>query len=366
VTGPRILGMAEGGRPGALSGIPHFLFGALDRHFPVRRLDYAPRGARRLALAAATIRPSRAAWRARFHTSRLAHRALSSALADRLGGLDQEFDLALQVLGWVRGQPRPYALYLDQTRLMAERGWPDWMPLTRRERAEVLALERTMYGDAFHVFVMGAQARDSLVGDYGVNPSRVTVVGGGLNFDSLPEAGGLSPEPLILFVGKDFERKGGDRLIQAFQAVRRELTDATLHIVGVSERFGVPGVVNHGRVSSRQQLGELYRRARVFCLPSRYEPWGLVLIEAMAHGVPCVGSTTGSIPEILDEGRAGLLVGPDDPGELADAVIRLLREDRLARTIGSAGRRRVEKRFTWERVADQMAPILSRVPPTEA
>src|SRR4029077_2876739 len=141
------------------------------------------------ALAAATIRPSRAAWRARFHTSRMAHRLLSRTLADRIGQLDDDFDLALQVLGWVSGQPRPFALYLDQTRLMAERGWPDWMPLTRRERAEILALERAMYGEAFHVFVMGAQARDSLVGDYGVNPSRVTVVGGGVNFDSMPEAG---------------------------------------------------------------------------------------------------------------------------------------------------------------------------------
>jgi glycosyltransferase involved in cell wall biosynthesis len=366
MTGPRILGMAEGGRPDALSGIPHFLLAALDRRFPVQRLDYAPHGARRLALAAATIRPSRAAWRARFHTSRLAHHLLTRTLADRLGRHDHDFDLALQVLGWVGGQPRPYALYVDQTRLMAERGWPAWMPLSRRERAEILALERAMYGEAFHVFVMGAQALDSLVSDYGVDPSRVTIVGGGVNFDSLPEAVGPSADPLILFVGRDFERKGGHCLIQAFGGVRRELPDATLHIVGVPEQFGAPGVVSHGSVPSRQQLGDLYRRARVFCLPSRYEPWGLVLVEAMAHGLPCIGTTTGSMPDILDNGRAGLLVAPDDPGELADAVIRLLSEDHLARTVGSSGRRRVEERFTWERVADRMAPILSRVEAAEA
>jgi glycosyltransferase involved in cell wall biosynthesis len=240
------------------------------------------------------------------------------------------------------------------------------MPLSRRERAEILALERAMYGEAFHVFVMGAQALDSLVSDYGVDPSRVTIVGGGVNFDSLPEAVGPSADPLILFVGRDFERKGGHCLIQAFGGVRRELPDATLHIVGVPEQFGAPGVVSHGSVPSRQQLGDLYRRARVFCLPSRYEPWGLVLVEAMAHGLPCIGTTTGSMPDILDNGRAGLLVAPDDPGELADAVIRLLSEDHLARTVGSSGRRRVEERFTWERVADRMAPILSRVEAAEA
>jgi alpha-maltose-1-phosphate synthase len=356
----RILGISEGDSPFAQSGAPHFLFRALDKRFSMYRLSYGPRGLRQLALAAATFRPSRPAWRARFYTSRFAHRTLSKTLAGRLAEVDQEFDLVLQVHGWVGGQPRPYVLYLDQTRLMAERGWPAWMPITRRERSDILALERDMYTEAFHVFVFGGSARDSLLADYGLDPSRVTVVGGGANFEPLPTPGRLSQDPTILFVGRDFERKGGDCLIEAFETVRRELKDATLHIVGVSDQFDVPGVITHGKIFNRQRLQELYRSARVLCLPSRYDLWPAVLAEAMAHGLPCIGTTVGSIPQILDHGKAGLLVPADDPAGLAAAVLRVLTDDKLARSLGSAGRQRVEQEFTWDHVVERMAPVLSQ------
>ena len=358
----RILGLVEGDPSTALSGVARFLFDALDERLSVvERLDYSPHGIRRLALAAATFHPSRATWRARFHTSRLAHRTLSSVLRHRLASAERDFDLALQVHGWVRGQPRPYALFVDQTRLMAERGWPRWLPLPSRERAELLALEREMYQGAFHVFVMGSPARDSLIHDYDVDPAAITIAGGGVCFERLPAPAGPSPDPAVLFVGREFQRKGGADLIAAFEQVRSRLPDAVLHVVGPSRReVGGPGVVAHGRVSDRARIAELYRGARLLCLPSHYEPFGLVLLEAMAHGVPCVATNVQSIPEILDEGRAGLLVSPGELEALAEAMIRLLTDDDLAREIGAAGRRRVERQFTWDRVAERMAPVLSR------
>jgi glycosyltransferase involved in cell wall biosynthesis len=361
-TSPRILGIAEGEPPTALSGIPHFLFSALSERYPVERLNYAPRGMRRLALAATAFRPSRQDWRSRFHTSALAHRVLSRTLTERLKEVDREFDITLQVLGWVDGQPRPYALYVDQTRLMAERGWPAWMPLGRRERSQILGREREMYERAFHLFTMGRDGLDSLVADYGVDPSRISVVGGGMSFENLPAPSELGPDPSILFVGKDFERKGGDCLVQAFKRVREELPEATLHIVGPTKRFDVPGIVTWGRMSSRERLAELYRGVRAFCLPSHYEPYGLVLIEAMAHGVPCIGAQVESIPDILGHGDAGILVPPGDSEQLADALLRLLTDDGLAGRLGAAGRRRVERELTWDHVAERMAPVIARAP----
>ena len=99
---------------------------------------------------------------------------------------------------------------------MAERGWPEWMPFGRGERTELLALERRMYGDAAHLFAMGRPAEDSLVGDYGVDPERVSVVGGGLSFETMPPPAEPTAEPVVLFVGRDFERKGGPTLLEAF------------------------------------------------------------------------------------------------------------------------------------------------------
>jgi starch synthase len=357
----RVLGLVEGDPTTALSGVGHFVLDALGRQLSVvDTIDYSAHGLQRLALAAGTFRPDRPSWRARFHTSRLAHRVLSRNLSRRRAKLDRQFDVAVQIHGWVAGQPRPYALFVDQTRLMAERGWPEWMPLTRRERDELIALETAMYAEAFHVFTMGAPGRDSLLSDYGVDPARITIAGGGLRFGALPPPAQLNPEPRILFVGRDFERKGGDILIRAFELVRRELPDATLDLVGVGERFDVPGVTSHGKIATARQMQELYAGARVFTLPSRYEPYGLVLIEAMAHGVPCIGADVQSIPEILDSGRTGLLVEPGDPDGLAEALVKLLGDYKLALSVGAAGRERVASHLTWDHVAGRMAPILSR------
>ena len=96
-------------------------------------------------------------------------------------------------------------------------------------------------------------------------------------------------------------------------------------------------------------------------MPSRYEPWGLVFPEAMAHSIPCVGSTVESIPEILDHGRAGLLVSPDDVEALAGALLRLLSDDDLARDLGAAGRRHLEAAHTWDHVVERMAPVLRAI-----
>ena len=358
----RVLGLVEGDPETALSGVGQYVLDALEARLNlVGTIDFAPRGLERLALAAATFRPSRAAWRARFHTSRLAHRVLSRNLARRLREFEPGYDIALQIHGWVRGQPRPYALFVDQTRLMAERGWPAWMPLTSGERNELLSLERQMYEGAAHIFTMGEPGRVSLASDYGIDPSGVTVVGGGLRFgEPPPSRRELARDAAILFVGRDFERKGGEVLLEAFERVRGERPDAVLHVVGADRRVTAPGVIDHGLVSSAERLEELYAGARTFVLPSLYEPYGLVLIEAMAYGVPCVGTSVQSIPEILDHGRAGLLVPPGDAGALAGALVSLLTDDERAAELGAAGREWAIRSLTWDAVAARMAPVLSR------
>jgi glycosyltransferase involved in cell wall biosynthesis len=357
---PRILGLVEGDPDRALSAVARHLLDALDRRFPVvERVDYSPHGARKLALAAATFHPSHPTWRARFHTSRRAYLTLSRTLAAQLRSVEQEFDLAVQVHGWVGGQPRPYTVYVDQTRLMAERGWPQWLPLARRERDDVVELEREMYDGAFHLFVMAKPARESLLADYGIDQTRISVVGGGLRFAVPPPPRRPSPDPVILFVGREFERKGGPVLLRAFEQVRRELPDAVLHLVGAGERHAAPGVIAHGRLGDERDLARLYGAARVFCLPTLYEPYGLVYGEAMAHSVPCIGTATGAIPEILDQGRAGLMVPAGEPEPLAAALLRLLTDYELACSLGAAGRRWVEAELTWDRVAERMAPVLA-------
>ena len=99
-------------------------------------------------------------------------------------------------------------------------------------------------------------------------------------------------------------------------------------------------------------------------MPSRYEPWGLVFPEAMSHGVACIGSETGAIPEILGHGEAGLTVASGDAGALATALLAVLGDDALAQRLAAAGRRRVETELLWDHVAEAASYIPTSSGPT--
>jgi len=96
---------------------------------------------------------------------------------------------------------------------------------------------------------------------------------------------------------------------------------------------------------------QLYSHAAVFACPSVYEPFGIINLEAMACGTPVVASAVGGILEVVEDGKTGLLVPPARPDELAAALRRLLEDPALARSMGEAGRKRVEEKFSWASVA---------------
>jgi starch synthase len=217
-----------------------------------------------------------------------------------------------------------------------------------------------LFGEALHIFTLGGPAARSVVDFYDVPQERVTVVGGGASFDVLPDSTPSSREPTVLYVGRDWQRKGGDVLMDAFRRVRSEHPEARLQIVGTEEPAAEDGVEVLGFLRDRDRLADLYARASIFCLPSRFEPYGLVAIEAMAHEVPCV-VTPGALAEVVLDGETGIVVPPQDPVALAGALSRLLDDSSYARRLGVNGRARVEEHLTWDAVVERMTPALERV-----
>jgi len=102
---------------------------------------------------------------------------------------------------------------------------------------------------------------------------------------------------------------------------------------------------------------ELYSHAAVFACPSVYEPFGLINLEAMACETPVVASAVGGIVEVVEDGKTGILVPPARPDALAAALARVLENPSLGRTMGQAGRRRVEARFSWASVAERTEQV---------
>jgi starch synthase len=102
---------------------------------------------------------------------------------------------------------------------------------------------------------------------------------------------------------------------------------------------------------------QILSHATVFACPSLYEPLGIVNLEAMACGTAVVGSRVGGIPEVVADGRTGLLVPPGDPGALAAALNELLGDPGRAAALGRAGRNRALAEFSWAQIAAQTAEL---------
>jgi glycosyltransferase involved in cell wall biosynthesis len=141
-------------------------------------------------------------------------------------------------------------------------------------------------------------------------------------------------------------------LLRALPRVRAAIPNARLRIVGIGpelerlitlcDDLGLAGSVDFLRHIPFEQLVREYRDAALFCLPSRQEGFGIVLLEAMAAGRAVVASRATAIPEVVPDGVAGSLVAPGNPDALAGALIELLSQPERADALGAAGSRHVE------------------------
>jgi len=147
--------------------------------------------------------------------------------------------------------------------------------------------------------------------------------------------------PFALFVGRLSDEKGVDVLADATR-------DLPLVVVGDGPRRDLfPGALGFLPPSA---VHGWYDRASVIVLPSRREGLGNVLLEAMAHGRPVIGTDVGGIPSVVEHGRNGLLIPSDDPDALRGALTQLLADPDLRSRLGSAGRELVRARASWESV----------------
>jgi glycosyltransferase involved in cell wall biosynthesis len=247
----------------------------------------------------------------------------------------------------------------SRTAHRSRRHWRPWVDVAGRPLERIYEWERRLYRGALHAFTLGTAPAQSLVSFYGVPQERVSAVGAGATFETLPEPSHDRREPVILFVGNDWRRKGGDLLLAAFRTVRASRPDARLQIAGTDEPDAEPGVEVLGFVDDRRRVAELYARASVYCLPSRFEPYGLSVTEAMAYELPCVVTRVGGLTDIVLDRETGLMVTPEDRSALASALLRLLEDPDHATRLGRNGRSRVEHHHNWDAVVERMEPGLA-------
>lgn len=254
--------------------------------------------------------------------------------------------------------PLPYVLLLDNTRKLAmdvPRGVGLRAPADYGDGWR--ARETRLYRESAAIGTFSSRVVRSLEEDYRVPPGKASAVGAGANV--FPERVERKDDGnTLLFVGTRFDIKGGPVLLRAYLRLKRHRPKLRLLVVGTPERLHLPeGVESLGYVPAHR-LGEVFAQATVFTLPTLQEAFGIAYLDAMAAGLPCVGTWAGAVPEIVEEGRTGRLVPPGDDAALAEAIRWLLDHPDQARAMGEAGRRRVAERWRWAHVGERLEGLL--------
>jgi glycosyltransferase involved in cell wall biosynthesis len=217
-----------------------------------------------------------------------------------------------------------------------------------------ISLERKIYQKASILFTRSSHVTSSLLHQYHTSPDKLKCVYYGANIVTHNNLDSVRfQHKNILFVGIDWERKGGPDLLKAFEIVQQAHPDATLTIVGCTPEVSISNVAVVGKIPL-EEVGYYYEKASIFCLPTTNEPAGVVFIEAMSYHIPLVGTNIGAVPDFITQGCNGYMVNVGDPQALAESLIRLLDDPARCQTMGEAGYQLTISRYNWDTVAANM------------
>ena len=265
--------------------------------------------------------------------------------------------------------------------------------------------EKTAYEAASGIIAVSNGMREDILRSYpAVDPERVKVVHNGIDLEAWKHPQGqeadaqaaatlkrlgIDPDrPTIVFVGRITRQKGLPHLLRACEQLPADVQvilcagapdtpEIKAEVEGLVARLREKrtGVVWIEEMLPRPELIAVLAASDVFVCPSVYEPLGIVNLEAMAVGLPVVGSATGGIPDVIVDGETGLLVPieqvqdgtgtPIDPArfeaDLAERLTTLVTDTEAAKAMGQAARRRVEEHFAWEAIAQRTMDVYNWV-----
>lgn len=264
-------------------------------------------------------------------------------------------------LGGRAARAQPYVVVTDVTPVQY-----DQMGEGYGHRSDRLAPVRNLkhrankrvFGDAYHCVGWSSWAASSIVDDYGVDTSRVSVIPPGVDLGRWQHTKRTPDEHLrIIFVGGEFERKGGSILLEAFAQLSAdwELIVVTNSKVPSADRV----TVVNDLTPNDPRLVDLYQSSDVFVLPSLAETFGIAAVEASAAGLPLVTTSIGGLPDILIPNETGLSVRAGDVRGLVQALQRLATDVDLRLRLGRTARKRAVDNFDATRNAERLMAIVA-------
>jgi glycosyltransferase involved in cell wall biosynthesis len=253
---------------------------------------------------------------------------------------------------------------------------PEWYPYRRDWLRR--AFYRRSARAAAHILTDSGFSAHEIAAAYAIAPERITVAPLGVSgfapgdLDAPIDLPAGVTTPFLLHVGDLHERRNLPLLVDAVLEARRHFGGAaavSLVLAGLDRGVGdglcamaadagMPDAVVRLGMVEDERLYSLYRAATALAYPSRYEGFGLPVLEAMASGTPVIASRAASIPEVL--GESGLLLDPDDRAAWTDAIVRVLNDEPLRADLRARGMARAAT-FTWARTARMTCDVYQRI-----
>lgn len=280
----------------------------------------------------------------------------------------------------------PHSLGLWKRRLM-ERDFPgdaarfeEKYNFTQRINEETL-----LYRNCDEVIATTPDQLDMIVREYGAPPERVAMIPPGYDDNRFFAISAATRESIrqrlgftgkiVLAIGRLARNKGYDLLLDAFSVVASRIPDAVLHLAvggtalnpheqsilaelrAQAAALGLADRVRFGGFVADADLADHYRAADVFVLSSRYEPFGMTAIEAMACGTPTVITTHGGLFRAVTFGRHALYADSFDKEDLGISIVKVLRHPRLSHRLARMGAHKARSLFTWTGIAQQLVSL---------
>lgn len=251
----------------------------------------------------------------------------------------------------------PTYCYFDTTsaEVLRSQAWEFEHFSTEKSQA-IINYQQQVFDHCTTVFPRSKWAAQSCYDDYHLAPEKVCPAGAGFNHQEAPLPHAAYDKQIILFIGIDFERKGGPLILEAFQETRKQFPNATLRIIGCNPDIDQPGVEIIGRIpkdepGGLQKLLHHYSEASIFTIMSHYEPFGIVIPEAAWSGVPCVVPQRFAFTETVDHGVTGYHVPEYDPALLAQTFNTMLSNPDKLQQMGEAAHTFAKTKWTWDAAA---------------
>jgi glycosyltransferase involved in cell wall biosynthesis len=279
--------------------------------------------------------------------------------------------VAPQLIAYLKS-PVPVIFMTDATFKQIQGYYGSWQNIAPANIREGIDVDSHAFHKAAHSMVASDWCRNSAINEYGIDESKVSVVLLGANLDCPPAA---APEKetngicRLLFLGVEWERKGGPIALETFRQLRRMGVNAHLHIIGcqpladVSDKgITVIPFLDKNKPEEQRQLVSILQQTHFLLLPTRAECAGVVFCEAAAYGIPSIATATGGVQNYVRDGINGYAMPYQDTGTAyAEKIYSLFNDSNGYQTLSRSSRKLFEDELNWDRWGEKFMDIARRV-----